>query len=96
MSSLEGTLCFTCGLPIADPPRFNHLPSGRPCPTCKDRLLESLPPLLPAEPAETTEPGQQLQAPEELRSVESAGRGPGFEVLRGPRAEGQERGPRGR
>ena len=49
MKAPEGTLCFTCGLPIADPPRFNHLPSGRPCPSCKDRLLESLPALLPGE-----------------------------------------------
>lgn len=90
MSSLEGTLCFTCGLPIADPPRFNHLPSGRPCPTCKDRLLESLPALLPAEPSEQAQAGDETQLPE------AAGPRAGLEVLRGPRAEGKERGPRGR
>jgi len=48
MSSDTATRCFTCGQPAGDPARFNHLPNGRPCPTCRDRLLESLAPLIPA------------------------------------------------
>lgn len=48
MSGPKETLCFTCGLPISDPPRFNHLPNGRSCPACRDRLLESIPAPLPA------------------------------------------------
>ncbi len=43
------TPCITCGLPSGDPPRLNHLPSGLICPSCHDRLLESLPPMLPVD-----------------------------------------------
>lgn len=42
------TVCFTCGQPIGEPPRINELPDGEPCPTCRDRLLDSLPALLPS------------------------------------------------
>ena len=41
------SLCFSCGQPVGEPPRLNLLAGGRPCPTCADRLLESLPPILP-------------------------------------------------
>lgn len=36
------TLCFQCGLPAGEM-RLNHLPNGKVCPTCRDRLLDSLP-----------------------------------------------------
>ena len=45
-------VCFTCGLPAGETPRLNTLPGGQVCPTCRDRLLESLPPLLPSEEEE--------------------------------------------
>jgi hypothetical protein len=57
MSGSPGALCFTCGQPISDPPRFNHLTNGRPCPACRDRLLASLPSLLPGE----SEPVEQVE-----------------------------------
>lgn len=41
-------VCIACGQPTGPRPRLNHLPDGRPCPTCQDRLLETLPPVLPS------------------------------------------------
>lgn len=49
MPSHASTLCFTCGLSLSEPLRLNLLPGGKPCPACHDRLLDSLPPLLPSE-----------------------------------------------
>ncbi|MCB9916233.1 MAG: hypothetical protein H6828_13980 [Planctomycetes bacterium] len=54
------TICFTCGQPTGLEeggfPRLNTLRSGQPCPTCRDRLLESLPGILPgAQPEEVDE-----------------------------------------
>jgi hypothetical protein len=46
------TVCITCGLPSGDPPRLNHLPGGQVCPACRDRLLATLPPLLPSDSGE--------------------------------------------
>ena len=43
------TLCFTCGQPIADPPRPNCLQDGEPCPACRDRALDALPPIFPSQ-----------------------------------------------
>lgn len=49
MTSLAPPICFQCGLPAttgaAD--HFNRLSDGRTCPSCAERLLASLPPLLP-------------------------------------------------
>lgn len=42
------TLCIHCGLSAGNPPRLNRLEDGRVCPACADRLLMSLPPVLPA------------------------------------------------
>ncbi|NUP96722.1 MAG: hypothetical protein HUU28_11225 [Planctomycetaceae bacterium] len=42
------TLCIHCGQAAGDPTRFNRLQDGRACPTCADRLLAMLPPVLPA------------------------------------------------
>jgi hypothetical protein len=36
-----------CGKPTGPLPRLNQLPDGRACSSCADRLLDSLPPLLP-------------------------------------------------
>lgn len=45
------TLCIHCGQSADDLTRFNRLADGRACPTCADRLLASLPPVLPASKA---------------------------------------------
>ncbi len=47
MSGINETLCIGCGQPSGSTPRLNHLPNGKPCPICRDRLLESLPPIFP-------------------------------------------------
>lgn len=49
MASPKPTLCFTCGQEVGEPPRLNKLPEGRSCPACRDRLLDSLPSLLPSQ-----------------------------------------------
>jgi hypothetical protein len=43
-------VCIGCGQPTGPLPRLNRLPNGRACPTCQDRLLATLPPLLPSQP----------------------------------------------
>ena len=40
-------VCFTCGQPTGPAPRLNLLADGRACPSCRERLLDSLPPALP-------------------------------------------------
>jgi hypothetical protein len=40
-------VCLTCGKPTSADPLQNLLADGRPCPACRDRLLESLPAPLP-------------------------------------------------
>jgi len=60
MSDSKGSLCITCGQPTGGAPRLNTLSSGQACPTCRDRLLESLPSLLPGE----TEVPEPLEASE--------------------------------
>ncbi len=51
MNDSKETICFTCGMPTGQAPgefpRLNTLSSGSPCPTCRDRLLECLPGILP-------------------------------------------------
>jgi len=44
-------VCIACGQPTGPRPRLNRLPDGRTCPSCRERLLDTLPPILPA-PAE--------------------------------------------
>jgi hypothetical protein len=46
------TLCIHCGLEAGHPPRLNRFEDGRVCPACADRLLASLPPVLPADVAQ--------------------------------------------
>lgn len=45
-------VCIACGQPTGPGPRLNRLPDGRTCPSCRDRLLETLPPVLPSVTAE--------------------------------------------
>ena len=41
-------VCFTCSQPIAEGPAINRLENGDFCPSCRNRLLDSLPSLLPS------------------------------------------------
>lgn len=45
-------VCIACGQSTGPRPRLNTLPDGRTCPTCRDRLLDSLPAVLPSEHTE--------------------------------------------
>jgi hypothetical protein len=40
-------VCIGCGQATGPLPRLNLLPDGRVCPKCRDRLLDTLPPVLP-------------------------------------------------
>jgi hypothetical protein len=44
----SATICFTCGQPVTTPPRLNDLPDGGPCPTCRERALDTVAPALPS------------------------------------------------
>jgi hypothetical protein len=48
MAMAKETLCMACGQPTGPKVPLGRLPDGRPCPSCADRLLDTLPPLLPA------------------------------------------------
>lgn len=45
-------ICMACGQPTGPLPRLNRLLDGRSCTSCADRLLDSLPPVLPCLPPE--------------------------------------------
>lgn len=59
-------VCIACGRPTGPRPRLNQLPDGRTCPTCRDRLLDTLPPILPA-------PGEELSFEEWAEEGEDSG-----------------------
>jgi hypothetical protein len=62
-------ICITCGRRTGSPPRLNRLPDDRLCPSCRDRFLDHLPPLLPgergAELRKTPDPGSERNAVED-------------------------------
>ena len=78
MSDPQEPVCFTCGHTTGGTLRLNCLPSGQVCPTCRDRLLECLPPIFPSEEAELEEIGSLEDASEESAVSEevSATHGP--------------------
>ena len=45
---------ITCSLTVGEPLRLNRLQSGQVCPSCRDRVLESIPPALPTAAVERT------------------------------------------
>lgn len=47
MAHQTAPVCFTCGLAY-DRLHFNRLRNGAVCPTCRDRLLDELPSILPS------------------------------------------------
>jgi DNA-directed RNA polymerase subunit RPC12/RpoP len=60
---MDGTpaICFECGQDSrVDSGRLNRLDDGRPCPTCSERLMASLRPLLPGWDAEPENADAQL------------------------------------
>ena len=40
-------VCIGCGQATGPVPRLNRHPDGRVCTSCRDRLMDSLPPVLP-------------------------------------------------
>jgi len=52
MSMSRDPVCIACGQATGPRPRLNRLPDGRTCPRCRDRLLDTLPALLPASRAQ--------------------------------------------
>ena len=76
MKDTPPTICFTCGMPTgAAPgafPRLNTLRSGQPCPTCRDRLLESLPGIFPGGSlSEEDEPSGLIEAEAEAEAKDA-------------------------
>ncbi len=62
-------LCFTCGLPSTVSLQFNRLPNGHVCPACRDRVLDSIAPALPARsPGRVPEFGAGTQLHEEAQA----------------------------
>lgn len=47
MARDSAPLCFQCGQATEAGAELNQLPGGEPCPACRERLLDLLPPLLP-------------------------------------------------
>lgn len=47
-------VCIACGQPTGPRAKLNRLADGRPCLSCRDRLLDELPPVLPAPSAEVS------------------------------------------
>ena len=41
------TFCISCGLDVSSAPQLNRLSNGQICPTCRERVLDSLAPALP-------------------------------------------------
>jgi hypothetical protein len=64
--------CITCGLPANNVSHLNRLPNGQVCPACRDRLLETLPPVLPSLARASMAPGiMQVEVDEELHVAEA-------------------------
>lgn len=53
------TICMGCGQATGPEPRLNVLPNGRPCAACADRLLDTLPPLLPSPDPDLASAGEE-------------------------------------
>lgn len=53
MSESE-TVCIDCGASV-ETAFENRLPDGQPCPACRRRAMDALPPLLPSSDRETVE-----------------------------------------
>ena len=58
--SHQDVFCFQCGHAVGDPPQLNELEDGTPCLSCSNRVLDTMPSLLPAEPAPERAAERQL------------------------------------
>lgn len=76
MSDPQEPVCFTCGHTTGGTLRLNCLPSGQTCPTCRDRLLECLPPIFPSEEAELEEIEAEAEAEETVSLEATKAQGP--------------------
>lgn len=65
------TVCIQCGQPAGDPLRLNHMPNGRACSACRDRLLDSLPAPFPSPVVRENEVENGLPECEEPEEVEA-------------------------
>ena len=88
MSRASDSICFYCSQRFQLDGSMNRTSDGRPCPICAERLLEALPPLIPAleRAAAAGEEGQQQESWEPVR----------VRPLRGPRPIGEAEGGRPR
>ena len=85
MKDSHETVCFTCGQPAGEVPRLNCLPGGQVCPTCRDRLLECLPPCLPGQgPALEQYFEEESESRESETTNEAPRPGPQLSPARGP------------
>jgi DNA-directed RNA polymerase subunit RPC12/RpoP len=50
MTGRSKTLCITCGIQVEETTQLNRLPNGQICPTCRERVLDSIPAPLPRGP----------------------------------------------
>ncbi|MDZ4771803.1 MAG: hypothetical protein SGI72_01575 [Planctomycetota bacterium] len=48
MAHSASTVCITCGLAVGSGTQLNRLNNGQTCPTCRDRVLDSIAPALPS------------------------------------------------
>jgi DNA-directed RNA polymerase subunit RPC12/RpoP len=48
MAPSASPVCITCGLAVGSGLQLNRMNNGQICPTCRDRVLDSIPPALPS------------------------------------------------
>jgi hypothetical protein len=56
MAAFDDPVCFQCGQAFNLKDELPSLPDGSPCPACAERMLASLPSLLPSASFEEEEP----------------------------------------
>lgn len=66
MSEPGSTHCLTCGQDAGPKAFLNRLPTGELCPTCHERVLESLPSLLPSTDEAVVSEAEEVPAPAEF------------------------------
>lgn len=55
-------ICIQCGLSTRTTDRLNRQPDGKVCPACRERVLATLPPVLPFAPAPATQARRPAKA----------------------------------
>jgi hypothetical protein len=53
MASSASPVCITCGLSVGTGTQLNRMNNGQVCPTCRDRVLDSIPAALPSQISRT-------------------------------------------